>query len=266
MSRPTRGHEGFLPVRGCHPLWPDFPDGSGSYLAATGLVRVRSPLLTESRLMSFPPGTEMFQFPGFASATYGFSDGYSLRSGLPHSEIPGSKPARGSPRLFAACHVLHRLLAPRHPPDALAFLDPHQRQPHPHLTARCTAPGEEKAAAGLPGGNSSDNYHKSLVAPGCRRRPGTKHTHANDAPCPQTERPKKGRDARLAGARHARRTRGIAPPCPHGRAPHHHLTMSKQHDPPPGPPCAGEAVRAAWWAWADLNGRPHAYQACALTS
>jgi hypothetical protein len=24
---------------------------------ATGLVRVRSPLLTESRLMSFPPGT-----------------------------------------------------------------------------------------------------------------------------------------------------------------------------------------------------------------
>ncbi len=35
--------------------------------AATGLVRFRSPLLSESRLMSFPPGTEMFQFPGFAS-------------------------------------------------------------------------------------------------------------------------------------------------------------------------------------------------------
>ena len=81
--------------------------------------------------MSFPPGTEMFQFPGFASAAYGFSGGYSLRSGLPHSEILGSKPARGSPRLFAACHVLHRLLAPRHPPDALAFLGPPQRQPHP---------------------------------------------------------------------------------------------------------------------------------------
>ena len=32
----------------------------------TGLVRFRSPLLAESRLMSFPPGTEMFQFPGFA--------------------------------------------------------------------------------------------------------------------------------------------------------------------------------------------------------
>ena len=31
-----------------------------------GLVPVRSPLLGESRLMSFPPGTEMFQFSGFA--------------------------------------------------------------------------------------------------------------------------------------------------------------------------------------------------------
>ena len=37
------------------------------------LIRVRSPLLTESRFLSFPPGTEMFQFPGFAAYTYGFS-------------------------------------------------------------------------------------------------------------------------------------------------------------------------------------------------
>src|SRR5205807_3582036 len=43
---------------------------------ATGLVRFRSPLLAESRLMSFPPATEMFQFAGFASRTYGFSTGY----------------------------------------------------------------------------------------------------------------------------------------------------------------------------------------------
>ena len=41
------------------------------------------------------------------------------KTGLPHSEIHGSKGARPSPQLFAACHVLHRLLAPRHPPDAL---------------------------------------------------------------------------------------------------------------------------------------------------
>ena len=31
------------------------------------LFRVRSPLLTESQLISFPKGTEMFHFPEFAS-------------------------------------------------------------------------------------------------------------------------------------------------------------------------------------------------------
>ena len=41
-------------------------------IEATGLVRFRSPLLTESRLMSFPPATEMFQFAGFASSPYVF--------------------------------------------------------------------------------------------------------------------------------------------------------------------------------------------------
>ena len=41
---------------------------------STGLIRVRSPLLAESLLMSFPPGTEMFQFPGFAFDPYVFSD------------------------------------------------------------------------------------------------------------------------------------------------------------------------------------------------
>ncbi len=108
-----------FPVRGCHPLWPAFPDASGTKRPATGLIRFRSPLLTESRLMSFPPATEMFQFAGFASCTYEFSTGYPLPGGLPHSEIPGSTIARISPGLFAACHVLHRLSVPRHPPDAL---------------------------------------------------------------------------------------------------------------------------------------------------
>ena len=40
--------------------------------AAAGLFRVRSPLLAESRLMSVPPATEMFQFAGFASSPYEF--------------------------------------------------------------------------------------------------------------------------------------------------------------------------------------------------
>ncbi len=38
---------------------------------------------------------------------------------FPHSGIPGSMPACGSPRLFAACHALHRLSVPRHPLHAL---------------------------------------------------------------------------------------------------------------------------------------------------
>ena len=76
VSRPTQGLLCALPIRGYHPLWPAFPDGSGYHIAATGLVRVRSPLLTESRLISFPMGTEMFQFPTFASHTYVFSVRY----------------------------------------------------------------------------------------------------------------------------------------------------------------------------------------------
>ena len=117
-----------LPVRGYHPLWPAFPDRSGCFLQATGLVRVRSPLLTESRLMSFPPATEMFQFAGFAPQRYVFTLRYRRSGGLPHSEILGSKLTGSSPRLNAACHVLHRLSMPRHPPNALQTLD--HTQPH----------------------------------------------------------------------------------------------------------------------------------------
>ena len=46
-----------------------------------------------------------------------------IEGGFPHSEILGSKLVRSSPRLIAAYHVLHRLLAPRHPPDTLIALD-----------------------------------------------------------------------------------------------------------------------------------------------
>ena len=38
---------------------------------------------------------------------------------FPHSEISGSKDICSSPKLFAAYHVFHRLLVPRHPPYAL---------------------------------------------------------------------------------------------------------------------------------------------------
>jgi hypothetical protein len=92
-------------------------------------------------LMSFPPATEMFQFAGFASPSYGLTGGYPLPGGLPHSEIRGSTGARPSPRLFAACHVLHRLSVPRHPPDAL-LVQPCPR-PAPSPRARAVRRGPD---------------------------------------------------------------------------------------------------------------------------
>jgi hypothetical protein len=65
----------------------------------TGLVRVRSPLLTESRLMSFPPATEMFQFAGFASSTYGFSRGYPCGWVAPFGD-PGINDCSHLPRAY----------------------------------------------------------------------------------------------------------------------------------------------------------------------
>jgi hypothetical protein len=87
-------------------------------------MRFRSPLLSQSRFLSFPPGTEMVHFPGFARARLWIHRAVwrVYLHGFPHSEIPGSKPVCGSPRLIAACHVLHRLLLPRHPPCALSSL------------------------------------------------------------------------------------------------------------------------------------------------
>ena len=43
-------------------------------------------------------------------------------TGLPHSEIFGSKRACRSPKLIAACCVLRRLMKPRHPSIAVTGL------------------------------------------------------------------------------------------------------------------------------------------------
>ena len=66
----------------------------------------------------------MFQFRAFPS--YGYLIHRTIleycSSVLPHSEISGSQLICSSPKLFAACHVLHRLLMPRHSPCALISL------------------------------------------------------------------------------------------------------------------------------------------------
>ena len=92
-----------------------------------GLFRVRSPLLTESRLFSFPVGTEMFHFPTFpptalcvqaevAGHYSGFFRGFPIR------RSPDRSSFTSSPGLIAGYNVLHRLLVPRHPPIALSSL------------------------------------------------------------------------------------------------------------------------------------------------
>ena len=90
-------------LRGYHPLWQNFPGPSArtwiSYSrpglqsedtspttptakrlqayrqSVWAVFPVRSPLLRKSSFLSLPEGTEMFQFPSFASTTYGFSRG-----------------------------------------------------------------------------------------------------------------------------------------------------------------------------------------------
>ena len=48
----------YFRIRGYHPLWLNFPVHSPNALLITyRLLRVRSPLLAESRLISFPLGT-----------------------------------------------------------------------------------------------------------------------------------------------------------------------------------------------------------------
>ena len=66
----------------------------------------------------------MFQFRRFPTYTYLIQctlHGY-CPCGLPHSEICGSMDICSSPQLIAACHVLRRLLMPRHSPCALFSL------------------------------------------------------------------------------------------------------------------------------------------------
>jgi hypothetical protein len=85
-----------------------------------GLFRFRSPLLTESILFLFLRLLRCFTSPGIACSFLTSVAGFRKKrwrintTRLPHSEISGSKRICRSPKLIAAYHVLHRLLAPRH--------------------------------------------------------------------------------------------------------------------------------------------------------
>jgi hypothetical protein len=140
------------------PLTPDFVTVAGSDTIRTQALRppacnacpltharfrlfpFRSPLLGESRLISFPRGTEMCQFPRLPSIAYVFSDERRriTGAGLPHSEIRGSMPVQ---RLTAAYRSRPR---PSSAPGAKAstvcpyYLDGELRVTPEGLTQRST--------------------------------------------------------------------------------------------------------------------------------
>ena len=90
-----------------------------------GLCPVRSPLLRKSLFyFLLLQVLRWFSSLGSLYAHYVFMCKY-LRitsSELPHSDIFGSQLICNSPKLFAAYHVFHRRLVPRHPPYALSSL------------------------------------------------------------------------------------------------------------------------------------------------
>ena len=139
-------------LQGCYLLWRAFPDPSATRLLCDSLrapQRSRQAPTTPNaqRLRAYIRSVwavprslaatrgiatcflflrllRWFSSPRWPLAAYEFSGGCVgiAPRRFPDSEIPGSKPVSGSPRLIAAVHVLLRLPAPRHPPCALSSL------------------------------------------------------------------------------------------------------------------------------------------------
>jgi hypothetical protein len=112
-------------------------------------------------------------------------------SGFPHSETSGSKPVRGSPELFAAYHVLHRLSVPRHPPNALKTLDRSHRRYSPSnrnaigsgiTTPRQTFPKGKMSSSSRDG---SSRVCPRLAAPMISTRKTILLHHSSSASTPQ---------------------------------------------------------------------------------
>ena len=152
--------------------------------------------------------------------------------GLPHSETLGSKPARGSPRLFAACRVLPRLLAPRHPPGALLF----PRHP-PAASARARA---KKARARAPAEEGAHTHAVQAGRHAClpRRRGGPRARGRKD---PKTKGHGDRPASPLARARLARALARSSSPPTTARCP----KSAPAAAPPPPPPSRRPGAGAA---------------------
>ena len=131
-------------VRDCHPVSSGFPACSAmdhiaycrrSYNPGRcqrqprfGLLRVRSPLLAQSFLLSLPVGTKMFQFPTFApnlsSVSGSLPTGFPIRTSAGHRAFA---PHRGFSQLVTSFIASE---SHRHPPCALVRF-PYSFSPYP---------------------------------------------------------------------------------------------------------------------------------------
>ena len=164
---------------------------------AAGLVRFRSPLLAESRLMSFPPATEMFQFAGFASRTYEFSAGYPLplRVGCPIRRSrdqrslasPPGFSQRATSFIASQCQGIHQMPL---------FRARSQGTPAPRMTpgspARQAAPGKPPRTGASPtlsrqrGNPARGRSHEDTL----RTAPRTGRTPQDNSPTGQQAMPR----------------------------------------------------------------------------
>ena len=113
----SQNHSTRLTRQSCSP-------NPGVHALRFGLFRVRSPLLTESLVVFSSSGyldVSVHRVP-FHTLWIGVWMTGVCPAGFPHSDISGSSDICSSPKLFAAYHVFHRLLVPRHPPCALINL------------------------------------------------------------------------------------------------------------------------------------------------
>ena len=214
----------------------------------------------------------MFQFPGFAlltlciqvkvpgSANYGlpFGNHNQLSGGLPHSEIHGSKLILSSPWLIAEYHVLHRLLLPRHPPNALFALDLIQKEQN-RREAFCFPPTVATCITAWRAFRSEVIHfpsrairHETLVSvldleQNClrARSPGHPHTGAGSSDVSLSSRCKMSHLAACTVFR------------PFGRQKAWLSSLRSER--------LLRRVKA-WWVEMDSNHRPYAYQAYALTT
>ena len=187
-------------------------------------------------------------------------------AGFPHSEIRGSMLARNSPRLIAACYVLHRLSVPRHPPNALQRLiaklscaGTSPAQLVPQAANRRTirpAEGGGQIAAG--------DWRQNTTSSQCQRANNLSvafRYRTSDIEIFFFRSLELWVDRRVSGSLCTRSQGGGGE-----RIRTVDLLVANQALSQLSYTPGSEAKLLNWWAWVDLNYRPHAYQACALTN